>query len=90
MNNIGNFNDFRSEASNMRKQQQDLLIDWFVSFNSFILKVPFNSEDDQGIVYVWIGRSACPDEARAAEDIAESIFGVFHTLFFMAKGFHHY
>ena len=27
-------------------------------------------------MYVWVGKLASPDEARTAEDIAESIFAV--------------
>lgn len=38
--------------------------------------MPFDSEDNQGIVYVWIGSRANPDEARVCEEIAEDMFGV--------------
>jgi len=44
----------------------------------FILKVPFDSEDNQGIVYVWIGKRSNPNEARLAEEIAEEIYGESH------------
>uniref|UniRef100_A0A8C0DTX9 Protein flightless-1 homolog n=1 Tax=Balaenoptera musculus TaxID=9771 RepID=A0A8C0DTX9_BALMU len=40
----------------------------------FILKVPFESEDNQGIVYAWVGRASDPDEAKLAEDILNSMF----------------
>ncbi|KAM9494572.1 protein flightless-1 homolog [Clarias gariepinus] len=40
----------------------------------FILKVPFESTDNQGIVYTWVGRAADPDEAKLAEDIMNSMF----------------
>ena len=43
---------------------------------SYILKVPFDSQDNQGIVYVWIGNRANPEEARLSEDIAEDMYGV--------------
>jgi len=46
----------------------------------FILKVPFDSEDNQGIVYVWIGKRANSDEARLAEEIAETIYGESHSI----------
>ncbi|KAJ8254264.1 hypothetical protein COCON_G00208760 [Conger conger] len=40
----------------------------------YILKVPFESTDNQGIVYTWVGRAADPDEAKLAEDIMNSMF----------------
>uniref|UniRef100_A0A7N8X4Q5 Protein flightless-1 homolog n=1 Tax=Mastacembelus armatus TaxID=205130 RepID=A0A7N8X4Q5_9TELE len=40
----------------------------------FILKVPFESTDNQGIVYTWVGRAADPDEAKLSEDIMNSMF----------------
>ncbi|XP_042294344.1 protein flightless-1 homolog [Sceloporus undulatus] len=40
----------------------------------FILKVPFESSDNQGIVYTWVGRAADPDEAKLAEDIMNHMF----------------
>uniref|UniRef100_A0A8C5SW37 Protein flightless-1 homolog n=1 Tax=Laticauda laticaudata TaxID=8630 RepID=A0A8C5SW37_LATLA len=40
----------------------------------FILKVPFESSDNQGIVYTWVGRAANPDEAKLAEDIMNHMF----------------
>ncbi|KFP04784.1 Protein flightless-1, partial [Calypte anna] len=40
----------------------------------FILKVPFESTDNQGIVYTWVGRAADPDEAKLAEDIMNQMF----------------
>ena len=43
---------------------------------SYILKVPFDSEDSQGIVYVWIGKRANAEEARLAEEIADDMYGV--------------
>ncbi|EEC17524.1 flightless-I, putative, partial [Ixodes scapularis] len=43
----------------------------------YILKVPFEQEDDdsEGIVYVWIGSKADPDEVRLAEELAQSLYG---------------
>ncbi|XP_060138385.1 protein flightless-1 homolog [Zootoca vivipara] len=40
----------------------------------FILKVPFESTDNQGIVYTWVGRAADPDEAKLAEDMMNCMF----------------
>ncbi|XP_069840328.1 protein flightless-1 homolog [Dendropsophus ebraccatus] len=40
----------------------------------FLLKVPFESTDNQGIVYTWVGRAADPDEAKLAEDIMNTMF----------------
>ncbi|XP_015604382.1 protein flightless-1 [Cephus cinctus] len=40
----------------------------------YILNVPFNNDDESGIVYVWIGSKADPDEARLIEEIAEKMF----------------
>ena len=36
----------------------------------YVLKVPFDPQDKSGIVYVWLGAKADPDDARAAEEIA--------------------
>lgn len=38
------------------------------------LQVPFESTDNQGIVYTWVGRAADPDEAKLAEEIMNSMF----------------
>ena len=38
--------------------------------------MPFDSEDSQGIVYVWIGKRANAEEARLAEEIADDMYGV--------------
>ncbi|XP_044159287.1 protein flightless-1 homolog [Bufo gargarizans] len=40
----------------------------------YLLKVPFESTDNQGIVYTWVGRAADPDEAKLAEDIMNTMF----------------
>ncbi|XP_049849364.1 protein flightless-1 [Schistocerca gregaria] len=40
----------------------------------YILKVPFNNEELTGIVYVWLGSKADPDEARLVVEIAEEMF----------------
>lgn len=37
-------------------------------------QVPFESEDNQGIVYAWVGRASDPDEAKLAEDILNTMF----------------
>lgn len=39
-----------------------------------IPQVPFESEDNQGIVYAWVGRASDPDEAKLAEDILNTMF----------------
>lgn len=39
----------------------------------YILKVPFEQDEYDGIVYVWIGSRADEDEARLAEEIAEML-----------------
>ncbi|XP_018424815.1 PREDICTED: protein flightless-1 homolog isoform X2 [Nanorana parkeri] len=40
----------------------------------FILKVPFESIDNQGIVYTWVGRAGDPEEAKLAEEIMNHMF----------------
>ncbi|KAF0310088.1 Protein flightless-1 [Amphibalanus amphitrite] len=43
----------------------------------YILKVPFSQpgqEQESGIVYVWLGAKADPDEARLAEEIATELY----------------
>ncbi|KRT80377.1 hypothetical protein AMK59_7406, partial [Oryctes borbonicus] len=39
----------------------------------YILSVPFE-QDESGIVYVWVGCKADPDEARLIQEIAEEMF----------------
>lgn len=41
---------------------------------SYILNVPFNNDDETGIVYAWIGSKADPDDARLIQEIAEEMF----------------
>ena len=43
---------------------------------SYILVVPFDSEDNSGIVYVWIGGRCDPEEARITEEIANDMYDV--------------
>lgn len=45
---------------------------WVTVF--FFFQVPFESTDNQGIVYTWVGRAADPDEAKLAEDIMNCMF----------------
>ncbi|XP_048519020.1 protein flightless-1 [Dendroctonus ponderosae] len=55
----------------------------------YLLKVPFEQDDnpDSGIVYVWIGSQADPDEARLIQDIAEEMFNSpWVTLQVLAEG----
>uniref|UniRef100_A0A146KS58 Protein flightless-1 n=3 Tax=Lygus hesperus TaxID=30085 RepID=A0A146KS58_LYGHE len=40
----------------------------------YILKVPFDSEESSGIVYVWIGSKANPDDVRLVGEIADEMF----------------
>jgi hypothetical protein len=42
----------------------------------YILRVPFDSEEESGIVYVWVGSKADSEEARLAEEIADDMYGV--------------
>ncbi len=51
----------------------------FISVNMwlccrYILRVPFDSEEDSGIAYVWIGSKANPEEGRLGEEIAEDMY----------------
>ncbi|KAL2726306.1 protein flightless-1 [Vespula maculifrons] len=41
---------------------------------SYILNVPFNNDDETGIVYAWIGSKSDSDEARLIQEIAEEMF----------------
>lgn len=38
--------------------------------------MPFDQEDANGIIYVWIGNNADPDEARLAEEIAREMYNI--------------
>lgn len=40
----------------------------------YILKVPFDSEESSGIVYVWIGSKASTDDIRLIGEIADEMF----------------
>ncbi|XP_053984135.1 protein flightless-1 [Hylaeus volcanicus] len=40
----------------------------------YLLNVPFNNDDETGIVYAWIGSKADNDEARLIEEVAEEMF----------------
>ncbi|XP_012274985.1 protein flightless-1 isoform X2 [Orussus abietinus] len=40
----------------------------------YILNVPFNNDDETGIIYVWIGAKADIEEVKLAEEIAEEMF----------------
>ena len=43
---------------------------------NYILCVAFDGVEESGIVYVWVGYKADPEEARLAEEIADDIYGV--------------
>lgn len=47
--------------------------------------VPFDSQDNRGIVYVWIGDKVNPEEARLAEEIADDMFGVGFLSFLIGR-----
>ena len=47
-----------------------------MSVCSYILMVPFDSEDLKGIVYVWVGSKADHSEAQIAEEIAYKMYKV--------------
>ncbi|XP_075220548.1 FLII actin remodeling protein isoform X2 [Lycorma delicatula] len=40
----------------------------------YILKVPVNGEEENGIVYLWLGSQAKNDEVRLAEEICNEMF----------------
>lgn len=44
--------------------------------HSYILFVPFETDDEaqSGIVYVWIGSKAAPEESKLIQEIAEEMF----------------
>ncbi|KAF3425373.1 hypothetical protein E2986_07775 [Frieseomelitta varia] len=42
--------------------------------STYILNVPFNNDDETGIVYAWIGSKADSEEARLIQEIAEEMF----------------
>ncbi|EMP35542.1 Protein flightless-1 like protein [Chelonia mydas] len=45
-----------------------------IQINTDSCLVPFESTDNQGIVYTWVGRAADPEEAKLAEDIMNHMF----------------
>ena len=47
-----------------------------MSVCSYILMVPFDSEELKGIVYVWVGSKADHSEAQIAEEIAYKMYKV--------------
>lgn len=49
-------------------------------FCSYILNVPFNNDDETGIVYVWIGSKCDNEDARLVEEIAEEMFNNVGTI----------
>jgi len=46
------------------------------------LKVPFDKEDNSGIIYVWVGSQSDPEEARITEEIAREMYDGVRTLSF--------
>lgn len=53
-----------------------LRINYFNFFFSYIVFVPFETEDQEesGIVYVWIGSKSTAEESKLIQDIAEEMF----------------
>lgn len=47
-----------------------------VAFRSYILFVPFETEDqaESGIVYVWIGAKSNEEDTKLIQEIAEDMF----------------
>lgn len=43
-------------------------------FSSYILKVKFDQEDTNGIVYLWVGSKTDPEDIKLAEEIADDMF----------------
>ncbi len=41
---------------------------------SYILKVPFGNEDSSGLIYVWIGSKADPEDVKLIQEIADDMF----------------
>jgi len=41
---------------------------------SYILKVKFDQEDTNGIVYLWVGSKADPEDIKLAQEIADDMF----------------
>lgn len=41
---------------------------------SYILKVKFDQEDSNGIVYLWVGSKSDPEDIKLAEEIADDMF----------------
>lgn len=54
----------------------------FVFVFSYILRVPFDNEESSGIVYLWIGSKANPDEVRLAEEICDEMFNNVRIIIF--------
>lgn len=62
----------------------------FFFFFSYILKVKFDLEDTNGIVYLWVGSKADPEDIKLAEEIADDMFndvsiekkGITYSVFF--------
>ncbi|KAK2161162.1 hypothetical protein LSH36_120g02028 [Paralvinella palmiformis] len=52
----------------------------------YILKVPFNKDDTQGVAYVWIGKRADPEEGKLTEEIAEEMYGETHSIQILEEG----
>ena len=36
--------------------------------------MPFDTEESSGVVYLWIGSNASPDDVRLAEEIGDEMF----------------
>ena len=65
------FYHLRSNGSSLYRRCIQIKLDSSLLNSCFcyLLKVPFDTEDKRGIVYVWIGSKADPEEAAVAEQI---------------------
>lgn len=51
-------------------------------FFSYILRVQFDQEDTNGIIYLWVGSKADPEDIKLAEEISDEMFNDV-TIFFI-------
>ena len=56
---------------------------WLMYVFSYILMVPIDSEDLQGVVYVWVGSKADHDDATLTEEVAYMMYKVRNKIFVM-------
>lgn len=58
-----------------------MILELAIFVHSYIMKVPFESEDDTetGVVYLWLGSKANPDDVKLAEEITDEMFNSVST-----------